>query len=110
MLRSEMGAWVPTRVKQHEQWPDVMARGDRKELVEALLEARGVLLPEQVKEEYAHGVHAHRFGPAQFRIDLGGIESCFLPHFEFVDRGFRNVVAADEPGLLCVPLVGFLFG
>ena len=32
-----------------------------------------------------------------------------LPHFEFVDRGRRDVVRADQPGLLRVPVVSGLF-
>src|SRR5215472_3273319 len=87
-----------------------MARGDREELVEALLKAGRVLFPEEIMEEDSHGVHPHRFGPAEFRIDLGGIETCLLPHLEFVDGGLGNVVTADKPWLLCVPVVGFLFG
>ena len=38
-------------------------------------------------------------------VDALGIESIRLPHFKFVDGRGWNVVAADEPRLLCVPIV-----
>ena len=42
---------------------------DGEKGVDALLEAVGVLLPEEVVEEDAHGVHADGFGPAEFAVD-----------------------------------------
>src|SRR5258708_16265905 len=79
-------------------------------MVDALLEAGGVLLPEKIVEKDAHGVHAEGFGPGQFLVDLWGTEGGLLPHFQLVDGGFWSVIAADEPGLLRVPGVGFLLG
>ena len=46
-----------------------------------------------------------RSGPAEFLIDAFGIEGVGLPHLEFVDGVRRDVVAADEPGLLGVPVL-----
>ena len=88
----------------------MVASRDRQELVDALAKTGSVLLPQQIVQKYAHGVHAHGFGPSEFLVDLRGIEGGFLPHLQFVDRRFRDIVAANEPGLLCVPIVSFLFG
>ena len=57
----------------------------------------------QVVQEDAHRVHPHVLGPTQFFVDLRGVETLRLPHFEFVDCVFRNIVAADQPSLLVIP-------
>ncbi|HXM94518.1 MAG TPA: hypothetical protein VOA64_09735 [Candidatus Dormibacteraeota bacterium] len=87
-----------------------MPRRDTQETVNALLKTGGILLPEQVVEKDAHGVHAQRFGPSQFVIDLGGIEGGLLPHLQLIDGGLRNVITSDQPGLLRMPGVGLLLG
>ena len=69
-----------------------------------------ILLPEQVVQEDAHGVHADAFGPAQFAVDGGGIEGIGLPHLEFVDRGGGQKVRAHRPGLLGIPGIGLGLG
>ena len=84
--------------------------GDLEELVNALLEALRILLPQQIVQEDAHGVHAQRFRPAQFLVDLLRIEGLCLPHLQFVDRAGGNVVGAHQPGLLLIPGVGLLLG
>ena len=70
MLRAEPRRGIPTGIEEHEERADVMARGDGQELVDALAKSGGVLLPEQIVEKDAHGVHAHGFGPAEFFVDL----------------------------------------
>ena len=97
---------IPARVKQNENWADVVARAYREKLVEALLESVGVLLPQQVVEENAHGIHADRLRPAELLVDLLGIEGCGLPHLQLVDRVVGNEVAAHQPRLLLIPRVG----
>jgi len=67
------------------------------------LEALGILLPQQVMEKDAHGVHAHGLCPAEFALDAGGIKRLRLPHLQLVDRGGRRVVGADQPSLLLAP-------
>ena len=69
-----------------------------KKLVDALLEALWILLPQQIVQEDAHGVHAQRFRPAQFLVDLLRIERVRLPHLQFVDGGGGNVVAPTSQG------------
>ena len=39
MLLPQTWSGIPAGIKEHEQWPDVMLRGNSQELVEALLEA-----------------------------------------------------------------------
>ena len=108
--------WMPEKaracngIEEHKHRTDVMPRRDGQELVDAFLKTGGILLPEQVVEEDAHGVHAHRFGPGEFLVDLFGIEGRLLPHLQLVDGGLRDVIAADQPGLLRVPRVGLLLG
>src|SRR5450432_4694526 len=80
---------------------------DRQKCVDPLPKARGVLLPQKIVQEYAHGIHANVLSPAKLLVDLLRIEGVFLPHFQFVDGTGRNVVAADQPWLLLVPSVRF---
>jgi hypothetical protein len=87
-----------------------MFRGYREKGVNALAEAGGILLPEQVVEENAHCVHADAFRPAELQVDALGVEGRRLPHLQFVDGRRGDVVRADEPGLLPIPVVGPLFG
>jgi len=88
----------------------VVPGGDGQELIDALLETWGVLLPQKIVQKDAHGVHTQSFGPAQFLIDLLRIEAVSLPHLQFVNGGVRNVVCAHQPGLLLIPGVGLVFG
>src|SRR5712664_863034 len=86
-----------------------MLRGDLQKPVNSRPEARRILLPRQIVQEYAHAVQADGFGPSQFPVDPLWIECFLLPHLEFVDRGCRNVIATDNPRLLRIPLRRFLF-
>ena len=80
MLRAQVRRRVPAGVEEHKHRTDVMPRGDRQEPIDALLKTSSILLPEQVVEKDAHGVHADGFGPGQFPFDLLGIEGGLLPH------------------------------
>ena len=84
--------------------------GDGQKCVDALLKALRILLPEQVVQEHAHGVHADALGPAQFAVDGGRIEGVGLPHLQFVDGRRRQKVRAHRPGLAGVPGVGLRLG
>ena len=85
MLRAKMRQRVPAGIEKHKHRPNVMPRRDPQKLVDALLETGRILLPEQIVQKDAHSVHAHRFGPGQFLIDLGWIERRLLPHLQLVD-------------------------
>ena len=62
-------------------------------------------------QEDADGVEAELVrGPAEFAVDRGRVEGVGLPHFQLVDGGAGDKVAADQPGLLGVPKVGLLGG
>ena len=83
--------------------------GDLQKFVHTIEEACGILLPGEVVEENAHRVHAEALRPRfKFAVDGREIEGVGLPHFEFVDGGAGDEIAADQPGLLCVPVVGVL--
>ena len=110
MLRAKLGHRIPAGIEQHEQGADVMPGGDGEELVEAPAKSGRVLLPEQIVEEHAHGVHPEGFGPAELLVDFCGIESRLLPHLQFVDGILRDEIAAREPRLLGVPVVCLLLG
>ena len=63
-----------------------MPRRDSQETVDALLKPGCILLPEQVVQKDAHGVHAHRFRPSKFSFDLRRIEGGVLPHLQLINR------------------------
>src|SRR5262249_41160400 len=69
-----------------------------------------VRFPGEVVQEDAHGVEADLLGPAQLAVNRLGVERVGLPHFELIDGGAGDEVAADEPGLLGVPGVGLVGG
>jgi hypothetical protein len=109
-LLAEMWIRIPTGIEENEEDADVVLRSDGEKRVDTLLKAGGVLLPKQIVEENTHGVEAERLGPAEFEFDAFWIEGVRLPHFELVDGSGGNVVAADEPRLVRIPIVGFGFG
>ncbi len=110
VLLAEMRIRIPARIEEHEQRLDLVLRGDVEELIDSPLITLGVLLPRQIMQEHPHRRHAEPFGPAELLVDRFRIERLGLPHLELVDRGCRNVVAADQPWLLRVPLVGLRLG
>src|SRR6266436_10038540 len=108
-LLSDPGIRIPDGIKEYKERPDFMFLRDTQKNVEALLESFGILLPEQVVQEHAHGVQAERFRPAEFFVNALGIKSRGLPHFQLIDCSGWNVVASNEPGLLRVPILrGFV--
>src|SRR3954471_20796239 len=109
MLHAELWIWIPARIKEHEQWLDVVSGRNFKKLIDAALETHWVCLPMQVMQEHAHGVHPHVFSPAQLFVAWLRVERLGLPHLKFIDCVGRNVVAADQPRLLVVPTFGLLF-
>jgi hypothetical protein len=82
-----------------------VSRGDVEEAIDSLAIADGILLPRQVVQKHPHCRHPETLGPAELLFDRLRIERLGLPHLEFVDRRGRNVVAADQPRLLGVPVV-----
>src|ERR1700730_778733 len=83
--------------------------GNLQKSVNPRPETLGVLLPREIVQKNAHGVEANRFGPPEFKIDSLGVKRIRLPHLKLVDSGRRDVVAANPPGLLAVPIVGCFF-
>ena len=110
VLLAELRVRIPARIEEHEQRLDVVLRGDVEEPVDPLPIAVGVLLPRQIVQEHPHRRHAEAFGPAELLVDRSRIERVRLPHLELVDGGGRDVVAADQPWLLRVPVVGLRLG
>src|SRR6516225_3387881 len=108
MLEAQVRQRIPTRVEEHEHGTNVMAPSNGQELFNSLLKANGVLFPKQIVEKNAHRIHAHRFCPAHFFVDLSRVESLLLPHLELVDRGLRYVIAAHQPWLTTVPVIRLL--
>src|SRR5580693_3467110 len=109
MLFAKFGIRIPAGIEEHKKRPDFVLLRNAQENIHSLLESRRILLPEQVMQKHAHGVQAQRLSPTQFRIDALRIETLCLPHFELIDRGGRNVVAADQPRLSRVPIIRCLF-
>src|SRR5215469_7058039 len=100
MLRTQPRVWVPAGVEENKDGADVMLRGDGQKLVDATPETLLILLPRQVVEEHAHGVHANAFSPAEFAVDLVRIEGVRLPHLELVNCIGWYEIRAHRPGLL----------
>src|SRR5258708_39675249 len=63
MLRSQLRIRIPAGIEQHENSSDMVLIRDREVSRYPCFERVLVLLPEQVVQEYAHGVHAEAFGP-----------------------------------------------
>ena len=63
-LRAEVRIRVPAGIEEDEDGADVMSVADLQKCTDAVTKALGVLLPEQVVQEDAHGVHADGLGPA----------------------------------------------
>jgi hypothetical protein len=110
MLRAELWIRVTAGIEEYEDGPDVMLGGNGQKLIDAVLKACGILLPNEVVQEDAHGVHAQALCPPELAIDLRRIEGRCLPHFKFVDGVGVKEVCAHKPRLLLVPLIGPVLG
>src|SRR5207244_13632809 len=55
--------------------------------------------------KHAHRVHPDPLRPGQLTIDPRAIERSGLPHLELIDGARRDVIAANEPRLACVPFI-----
>src|ERR1700693_1976759 len=83
--------------------------GNLQKSVNPLPETPGVLFPRKIVQKNAHGVEANGFGPAELKIDSLGIKRIRLPHLKLVDSGSGNIVAANQPELPGIPIVGSFF-
>ena len=83
--------------------------GNREKCVDPFFESVWILLPQEIVKKDPHGVPPQSLRPAEFLVDLRRVEAVCLPHFQLVDRVFRNVVRPDKPALLVVPGICFLF-
>ena len=110
MLCSEFGKWIPATVEQDEDDSDVVLVGNLEKLVDAPDEPVRILGPRKIVQENASTVESKALCPSQLAIDGDRIKRVCLPHFQFVDRGAWDEVAADQLGLLFVPVVGLLNG
>ena len=108
-LLAEMRKRIPARIEENEENANVMSAGNGEKGIDAFLKTGSVLLPKEIVKKHAHGVEADGFGPAEFEVDALWVEGVGLPHFEFVDGRGRDVVAADEPWLCGIPILGALF-
>jgi hypothetical protein len=105
VLRAEFGVGVPAGVEEYEDGTDAVVRGDGEKFVEVLLEAFGILLPELVLQEDAHGIHADTLRHAEFFVVELRIPGCGLKHLQLIDGVGGDVVGSHQPRLLGVPLV-----
>lgn len=105
-LFAQLGVGVPAGVEEHQDGPHARAGANAQEGVDAVFESRGILLPQQVVQEYPQRVHAESGGQYQFVFDGSGVEGFRLPHFQLVDGIGGDVVDAHEPGLVMVPGIG----
>ena len=87
----------------------MVPRRDGEEVIDALVESLRILLPYQVMQEDAHGVHADALGPSQLAVDGDGVIALGLPHFKLIDGGRGQEVCAHGPGLLGIPGIGLGF-
>lgn len=110
MLGTEMRVRFPAGIEEHKDGADMMTGGDSKESIEAADESFGILLPELVLQEDAHGVHADGLGKAEFTVIDCRVEGGGLKHLELVDGVGGNIIGSNEPGLAGVPGVGGVLG
>ena len=75
----------------------MMPLRNRQKLIQAIEKSARILLPEQIVQEYAHGVEAERFGPPELAIDGLRIECRRLPHLQLIDGSARHEIASHHP-------------
>ena len=109
-LHAEARRRIPAGIEQHKDDSDLVSFRDVEELLHALHEAVGVLLPKHMVQVYPQRIEADRSGPAQLAIDRHRIERLGLPHLELIDRRTREKVAPDQPSVVALPRFGLLFG
>src|SRR5215469_1461447 len=109
-LRTELWIRIPAGIEEDENWPDVVPRGEVEKLLDPLLEACRILLPDEIVQEYPHGVHTQPLRPSQLLVYFRRIKGRRLPHFQLINGVGGDEIAAHEPGLMLIPLVGLLGG
>jgi len=78
--------------------------GDAQEGIDPLEEPLRVLLPEQIVEVHAHGVHAELLVcPAKLAVDGLRVEGVGLEHLKLVDGVGGGVVRPHQPFLFRIP-------
>ena len=82
--------------------------GEGEELVQALLQPGGIVLPDEVLHEDAAGVEAQSRAPAEFAVDGLLVERFRRPELGGVGRRAGDVVEADDPRLLLAPGPGLV--
>ncbi len=75
----------------------------RQELVQAFEKPGRVLLPQQILQVHPQRVEAEGLRPAQLPVDGGEIKRVRLEHFQLVDGGAGQEIAADQPTVLFPP-------
>jgi len=105
MLRSKFRVRLPAGIEQHQDRSNVMLCGDGKKRVEAGLESFRILFPELILKKHTDRVHPDRLRHSQLSVIQCRVERRCLEHLQFVDGVGRDIVCANEPGLLRIPLV-----
>src|SRR3954447_23706972 len=110
VLRAALRIGIPDAVEEDDHGANSVVAGDMEEALDVFEEGFAIVVPGEVVEEDANRVEAERLGPAELAVDGFGIERLGLEHFELVDGGAGDEVAADEPGLSVVPIIRLLRG
>src|SRR5437763_10811483 len=105
-----MGKGIPAAIKQDEDDSNVMFIGNGEELIDPLDKSLRVLGPREVVQENPGAVESKALRPSKLPIDGSRVKRVSLPHLQFVNRGARDEVAADQLRLLPVPFIGMLNG
>src|SRR5579872_4190714 len=109
MLRPQLRIGIPAGIEENKNGPNMVAGSNFQKTVNPLLESCRILLPEQVVQKHAHGVHAQTLGPCQFFVYLLRVKAGGLPHLQLVDGIGGREIASHQPGLLLVPGFSFSF-
>ena len=99
----------PAVVEEDEQRADAMTGADVQEVVDALLEPRGIVLINDTAQKDAHGVESELLGPAQLLVYLHRVVGILAPHLYLINSSGGSIVAPRHPGELRVPGVGLVF-
>src|SRR5688572_18999408 len=109
-LLAKLRKWIPDRVKVNKHHTDLVSVRDGQKFFNPLEVGLFILFPDEVMKKNADAGKTEICGPAEFAIDRLRIPRFGLPHLELIDGAGWAEIAANQPGLFRIPVIGLLRG